>query len=109
MKRIRLIIPVVLLILVSLACQYMPALPAAETPDVPGAPTQTAEPTTIPELIISTSLQEQEQALTALYEHVTPGVVAIQVLTETGSSLGTGLVFDSLGHIVTNQHVVEGQ
>jgi 2-alkenal reductase len=35
---------------------------------------------------------------------VLPGVVSIQ----TGASLGSGFVFDSEGHIVTNQHVVEG-
>jgi S1-C subfamily serine protease len=108
-KKIRLVVPVALLMLVSLACQYTSVLPVAQTPQAPGSPTHTAEPTAIPDLVSSASLQEQEQALNALYEHVTPGIVSIQVLTDTGSSLGTGLVFDNLGHIVTNQHVVEGQ
>src|SRR5215510_3704525 len=47
---------------------------------------------------------EMGTALEALYQQVLPGVVAIQ----TGSSLGSGFVFDSEGHVVTNQHVVEG-
>ncbi|HEX9332641.1 MAG TPA: trypsin-like peptidase domain-containing protein, partial [Anaerolineales bacterium] len=47
---------------------------------------------------------EAGTTLEALYQQVLPGVVAIQ----TGSSLGSGFVFDNEGHIVTNQHVVEG-
>ena len=38
-----------------------------------------------------------------------PGIVAIQVSAADGSgSLGSGFVYDGLGHIVTNYHVVEG-
>jgi S1-C subfamily serine protease len=47
---------------------------------------------------------EAESTLEALYEQVLPGVVSIQ----TGQSEGSGFVFDSDGHVVTNQHVVEG-
>ncbi|HLO31985.1 MAG TPA: trypsin-like peptidase domain-containing protein [Anaerolineales bacterium] len=47
---------------------------------------------------------EEQTTLEALYQQVLPGVVAIQ----TGSSLGSGFVIDKDGHIVTNQHVVEG-
>ena len=47
---------------------------------------------------------EAGSTLEALYQQVLPGVVSIQ----TGSSLGSGFVFDSDGHVVTNQHVVEG-
>jgi len=50
---------------------------------------------------------EQEQ-LVSLYEHVSPGIVAIQVTSDAGGSLGSGFVFDSNGHIVTNYHVIEG-
>ena len=42
--------------------------------------------------------------MSSLYEQVLPGVVSIG--TDTG--LGSGFVFDSEGHVVTNQHVVEG-
>lgn len=42
--------------------------------------------------------------LEALYQQVLPGVVSIR----TNGSLGSGFVFDSEGHVVTNQHVVEG-
>ncbi|MGZ9163942.1 MAG: S1C family serine protease, partial [Anaerolineales bacterium] len=47
---------------------------------------------------------EQGSTLEALYQQVLPGVVSIRA----GSSLGSGFVFDNEGHVITNQHVVEG-
>jgi 2-alkenal reductase len=47
---------------------------------------------------------QQQEALVALYEAVLPGVVAIR--TDTG--LGSGFVFDQEGHVITNNHVVDG-
>jgi len=55
---------------------------------------------------ISTVVLE-EGDLPELYREVNPGVVAIRALTEEGGGLGTGFVWDSEGHIVTNFHVVE--
>ena len=45
--------------------------------------------------------------LPSLYREINPGVVAIRALSEDGGGLGTGFVWDSEGHIVTNYHVVE--
>ena len=45
--------------------------------------------------------------LTELYRDINPGVVAIRALTEQGGGLGTGFVWDTDGHIVTNFHVIE--
>jgi S1-C subfamily serine protease len=53
-------------------------------------------------------LEYQDTLLTGIYEKVNPGIVSIQVLSDLGSSLGSGFVFDKTGHIVTNFHVVEG-
>jgi len=75
---------------------------------------------------ISENLTRQEhvtvsaaQNLTApelVYEHVKGSVVLIRATIvaqtffgkEYGSSEGSGFVYDSLGHIVTNYHVIEG-
>lgn len=39
---------------------------------------------------------------------VTPGVVSISVTTSAGSGTGSGLIIDSSGYIITNNHVVSG-
>lgn len=61
-----------------------------------------------------------QSALEAIYQKVNPSVVSIQVEipasagssngggTGTGIALGSGFVWDTQGHIVTNNHVVSG-
>ena len=108
MKNVRLVVPVVVLMLASLACQTL--VPSTKpgsllSPDV----TVTAAPASIPALVSSPNTDDTQNRLATLYQNVIPGIVAIQVLTDAGSSLGTGIVYDNLGHIITNQHVVDGQ
>lgn len=43
-----------------------------------------------------------------LYNRVNNSVVAILVTSSEGGSQGSGFVFDTEGHIVTNNHVVDG-
>ena len=54
----------------------------------------------------------ESESLVALYEQVNTGVVSIQVLMErdgvSGQGSGSGFVIDRAGHIVTNNHVVNG-
>jgi S1-C subfamily serine protease len=51
----------------------------------------------------------EEQLLIKLYERVSPSAVYIAITTGglTGSGSGSGFVWDTEGHIVTNNHVVE--
>lgn len=58
-------------------------------------------------LSISTDL---EQTLVSMYERVNPSVVNIFVFDarNTLAGSGSGFVYDTLGHIITNNHVVTG-
>jgi putative serine protease PepD len=47
-------------------------------------------------------------SVSALYDRVHQGVVTIKVTTPQGQALGSGFVIDGEGHIVTNDHVVDG-
>jgi S1-C subfamily serine protease len=71
-----------------------------------------APATTIPQTIEPEIVQidpvEKEELLVGIYKRVNPGVVAIQVLTDTWDAAGSGFVYDTEGHIITNYHVVEG-
>ncbi len=79
-----------------------------------GSPVDTPVPTIIDNTPYPTSdpldppveLAGQQDRLIDLYQQVNPGVVAIRVLSEEGSGLGSGFVIDKEGHIVTNYHVV---
>ena len=51
---------------------------------------------------------EEEAALINLYEQNNPSVVHIRVLTNQGGGEGSGFVYDTQGHIITNNHVVDG-
>jgi 2-alkenal reductase len=81
-----------------LACQ----MTGINTPPPPTAVFQIEA--TPPALPTPADPSEVGSTLEALYQQVLPGVVSIS----TGNSLGSGFVFDSDGHVVTNQHVVEG-
>lgn len=96
MKRVLLTLSV--LILVAMACQLPGVTPLSQ-------PESVAPISTIPPLQgDSPSVLVKDGSLEALYQTVLPGVVAIR--TDTG--LGSGFVFDGEGHVVTNQHVVDG-
>jgi 2-alkenal reductase len=50
----------------------------------------------------------EEQLLVNLYERVSFSVVNLAVSTAFGGGSGSGFVLDTDGHIVTNNHVIEG-
>ena len=47
-------------------------------------------------------------AVGEVYESQGPGVVSVDVASDIGPAGGSGFVLDDNGHIITNQHVVEG-
>jgi S1-C subfamily serine protease len=95
-----------ILIMAMLACQ----LPGADL--LPSAPQQVAPPPTPALLVepnpVNLDLEGQQDTLVGLYNRVMPGIVSLQVIGDQGGSLGSGFVFDDQGHIITNNHVVEG-
>jgi S1-C subfamily serine protease len=54
----------------------------------------------------STSLQAQQEAAIAKVE---PSVVEVKVTTAQGEQIGSGVILDAQGDIVTNNHVVSGE
>ncbi len=100
MKRI---LPALLILtLAALACQLPGVTPLSTPQPVP-------QPQTNPTaLSVPVKAAPEEGSLAALYQQVIPGVVSIRVATAQGLAQGSGFVFDNEGHIVTNQHVIDG-
>lgn len=109
-RNIRLMVPIAVLVLASLACQALQRPFTSSNVDATAIPMTASQPTTPPVFIASPNLNEQQDALTSLYERVVPGIVAIQVVTTNGDgALGTGFVYNDQGYIITNQHVVDSE
>jgi S1-C subfamily serine protease len=92
-----------------LACQLTPNLNLNLPTVLPPGGNPTAPPaiTAVPVLPGVESVNTDE-GLTALFERVNPGVVSIITTTSQGVASGSGFVYDKVGHIITNFHVVEG-
>lgn len=108
----RLILVITVLVLAMVSCSLPDLITSSsisQETETSVAETETAISTVAPatSYIIPDELLLQD-ALVQLYQNVSPGVVSIQVYSNTaGSGLGSGFVIDKEGHIVTNYHVVE--
>ncbi len=105
----------------------------AEATQVQPTPTEIAQaaanPPSSPVVVSGEGLAALQGTLTQIYESVSPSVVSIQVSSQVSSTLpfpftipgqdsnqqppvqrglGSGFVWDKSGHIVTNNHVVDG-
>ncbi len=80
--------------------------PAQQPTDVPESPQQGgAQATTSP---ISPAAPGSDQAVPQVVRSVSGAVVQIIAETPQGSGTGSGFIIDKQGHIITNNHVVEG-
>ncbi|HSQ27717.1 MAG TPA: trypsin-like peptidase domain-containing protein [Anaerolineales bacterium] len=61
----------------------------------------------LPETTTSTDILLLEERFVSVYEDASSGVVAIRSLKAGSGFLGSGFVYDSKGHIVTNYHVID--
>src|SRR5688572_32113991 len=87
-----------IVVMASLACQVTGVSPLAQ-------PTAVSQPQAIPPVQVDSAIVMPEAgSLEALYQSVLPGVVSIR----TDVAEGSGFMFDAEGHVVTNEHVVEG-
>ena len=97
------------------ACSAMPELDGS-------APTATSEPAPEPSASghlglpaeVFSAAEAEHLLLSAIYEHASPAVVNIEALvigddgTASDTRRGSGFIYDSAGHIVTNAHLVSG-
>jgi S1-C subfamily serine protease len=85
----------------------VPTLPQSPEPVV-----LVSTPTPLSEGVIA-EVDAEDALLINLYQRANPAVVYIETLAEQGGALvslgtGSGFVIDEEGHVVTNNHVVEG-
>lgn len=96
--------------IMALACSLSTPFSAPSTPTVPKPLPTTSVPIQIPSANIVTN---EDVILVGLYSRINPSVVNINTFSRQGGNVvpsgqGSGFVFDRIGHIVTNAHVVYG-
>jgi 2-alkenal reductase len=100
----------VLVLMISLACQTPFQAEPVQVLATPVVVTQVVEMVKEPLPMVVTS---EEEALKALYAMVNPAVVNITVYLKENdqvlpASQGSGFLYDTERHIITNAHVVDG-
>lgn len=119
-RRSKLLVFILFVSVFLLSCQALSAVQSiAVTTEPPQSalksitePVLTESPTAVDPQVTETpvilNVNLKENIFVDIYEMSNPGVVAIQVLSESGNGLGSGFVIDKDGHIITNFHVIDG-
>ena len=84
------------------------ALPEIMVEESPELAPQVSPDLAIAELTPAEIVAAQGEHLADLYERTVQSVVFIRAVTAQGEGSGSGFVWDTDGHIVTNYHVVQG-
>lgn len=110
-----LVLLLALLTLPVLACsaQRLVFEPTSTPPSGPTTASQAPATVPPPSEADLAELDAEDALLASLYQRANPAVVYIEVLVQHGGGLqplssGSGFVIDRNGHIVTNNHVIEG-
>ncbi len=110
MKTRNILLACTVLVLAAMACQLgsAPIVPSQSNTAPTSAPVQPAQQQPPLQVKSPNNPAAQQDAFVSLYQQTIPGVVTILVTTSQGEALGSGFVYDTQGHIVTNDHVVQG-
>ncbi len=119
-RRTLFILTAIILVVALLGCNWTLPLRLLTKPTSTPAIVPSATPLALPDAAATTppltpaaptgagSVVAEEELLAGLYERVSPSVVYIEVSQGGLPSQGSGFIWDEQGHIITNNHVVEG-
>lgn len=108
MHKKKFLLVTVVLALSMVACQFSYSLPGTQRTTQVLPTLVAAIPVAVPISAVNPNLTADQDLLVRLYDVVSPGVVLIQQVGDTGSGLGSGFVYNGEGYIVTNFHVIDG-
>jgi S1-C subfamily serine protease len=105
-KRITVVISILFLFGL-MACQFSPKLGFLGAKTTQPATIVVVTPNPLPSYSGGT-VGINDSVLSDLFARVNPGVVSIFISSDQGQASGSGFVYDTSGHIITNYHVVDG-
>ncbi|MBA4384128.1 MAG: trypsin [Anaerolinea sp.] len=107
MKKSITVVISILFLLGLMACQFSPNLGFLGAKTTQPATVVVVTPTAQPSYS-GGSIGITDSVLSDIFARVNPGVVSIFISSDQGQASGSGFVYDTAGHIVTNYHVVDG-